>query len=159
MKLYLRYTLLQRFVQTNITPFHGHIVSAIQLWSRLTKFMITILLYKNKAFRSCLRPWIEIINVKRCSIAKQISCNIIEPRHEKTCLRVCVQVRLKPACSAIETSQSLEILDLASIFIILSKQRTTKALIRLRGCAGWSASLLFAYSINRFVMMRLIYTL
>ena len=33
---------------------------------------------------------------------------------------------------------------------ILSKQRTTKALIRLRGCAGWSAPLLFAYDINRF---------
>ena len=34
--------------------------------------------------------------------------------------------------------------------IILSRQRTTKALIRLRGCAGWSAPLLFAYGINRF---------
>ena len=29
-------------------------------------------------------------------------------------------------------------------------QRTTKALIRLRGCAGWSVPLLFAYGINRF---------
>ena len=29
--------------------------------------------------------------------------------------------------------------------IILSRQRTTKALIRLHRCAGWSASLLFAY--------------
>ena len=38
------------------------------------------------------------------------------------------QVRLKPACSATETSYSLEILDLASIGIILSKQQTTKAL-------------------------------
>ena len=34
--------------------------------------------------------------------------------------------------------------------IILSRQRTTKALIRLRRCAGWPASLLFAYAINRF---------
>ena len=33
---------------------------------------------------------------------------------------------------------------------MLSRQRTTKALIRLRGCAGWSAPLLFAYDINRF---------
>ena len=32
--------------------------------------------------------------------------------------------------------------------IILSTQQTTKALIRLRGCAGWSASLLFAYDIR-----------
>ena len=30
------------------------------------------------------------------------------------------------------------------------RQRTTKALIRLRGWAGWSAPLLFAYCINRF---------
>ena len=44
-----------------------------------------------------------------------------EPRHEKTCFR---GFRLG--------------------------QRTTKALIRLRGFAGWSAPLLFAYSINRF---------
>ena len=32
---------------------------------------------------------------------------------------------------------------------LLSRQRTTKALIRLRGCAGWSASLLFTYDKNR----------
>ena len=29
---------------------------------------------------------------------------LYEPHHEKTCLRVCDQVRLKPACSATETS-------------------------------------------------------
>ena len=33
---------------------------------------------------------------------------------------------------------------------MLSWQRKTKALIRLRGCAGLSAPLLFAYGINRF---------
>ena len=36
-----------------------------------------------------------------------IAHNIVkqnEPRHEKTCLRVCDQVRLKPACSAKEAS-------------------------------------------------------
>ena len=32
--------------------------------------------------------------------------------------------------------------------IIPPKQRTTKVLIRVRGCAGWSAPLLFAYGIN-----------
>ena len=58
---------------------------------------------------------------------------------------VCDQVSLKPACSATEASYSLGILNLASIGIILSRQRTTKVLIRLRGCAGWSAYLLFAY--------------
>ena len=44
---------------------------------------------------------------------------------------------------------SLEISDLDSIAIILSRQRTRKALIRLCGCAGWSASLLFAYGIKQ----------
>ena len=33
---------------------------------------------------------------------------------------------------------------------LLSRQRTTKELIRLRGCAGWSAPLLFTYDKNRF---------
>ena len=60
------------------------------------------------------------------------------------------QVWLKPACSTSEVIWSLEILDLARIDIILSRQRTIKALIRLRGCAGWSAPFLFAYCINRF---------
>ena len=45
---------------------------------------------------------------------------------------VCDQVRLKPAYSATETSQSLESLDIETRGIILSKQRTTKVLIRLR---------------------------
>ena len=58
------------------------------------------------------------------------------------------QVRFKSACSATEASENLETLDIASIHIILSKQRTTKVLIRLRGCAGWSAPLLFAYVIR-----------
>ena len=39
------------------------------------------------------------------------------------------QVRLKPACSASEASWSHEILNLASIGIILSQQRTTRPLI------------------------------
>ena len=43
-----------------------------------------------------------------------------ESHHEKTCLWVCDQVRLKPACSA--TEASLEILDIASIDFILSKK-------------------------------------
>ena len=42
----------------------------------------------------------------------------------------------------------LEILITETRDITLSRQRTTKALIRLRGCAGWSAALLFAYDIR-----------
>ena len=60
------------------------------------------------------------------------------------------QVRLKPACSAKETSQSHEIANIETRDIILSRHRTTKVLIRLRGCAGWSAPLLVAYDISRF---------
>ena len=60
------------------------------------------------------------------------------------------QVRLKPACSATEASENHEIANIETIDFILSRQRTTKALIRLRGCAGRSAPLLFAYGTNRF---------
>ena len=63
---------------------------------------------------------------------------------------VCNQVRLKQACSATETSYGLEVLAIASRDITLSKQRTTKVLIRLHGCAGWSAALLFACGKSRF---------
>ena len=69
---------------------------------------------------------------------------------ENLSLGVYDQVRLKPACSATEARSGLEISALASWGIILSGQRITKALIRLRGCAGWSGPLLFAYGKNRF---------
>ena len=59
-------------------------------------------------------------------------------------------VKAKPACSATETSKRLEISDIDTRDIILSRQRIKKTLIRLRGSAGWSASLLFAYGIKRF---------
>ena len=58
--------------------------------------------------------------------------------------------RLKPACSATETRWGLDISTLTSSGIILSWQRTTKAQTRLRGCAGWSVPLLFAYGKSRF---------
>ena len=34
--------------------------------------------------------------------------------------------------------------SVASLHMLLSKSRITKALIRLRGCAGWSVPVLFA---------------
>ena len=68
---------------------------------------------------------------------------------------VCDQGRLKPPCAATEARQRLESSDIEVIGIILSGQRTTKALIRLRGCAGWSAPLLFAYGITGFLMTSL----
>ena len=60
------------------------------------------------------------------------------------------RVRHKPACSASETSWCLEISAITSRGIVLSRQRKTKVLIRLRECAGWSAPLLFAWGKNRF---------
>ena len=42
-------------------------------------------------------------------------------------------------------------LSIASRGVILSRQQTTKVLIKLCGCAGWSVPLLFAYGIKQVV--------
>ena len=60
------------------------------------------------------------------------------------------KVRLKPVFAATETSKKIEFSLEVSNDIILSNQRITKVLIRLRGCAGWSAPLLFANPEDRF---------
>ena len=67
-------------------------------------------------------------------------------------LRVYDHARLKPTCSVTEStcSKKAEILRVASLSIILSRGRTTKALIRLRGCVGWSAPLIFKCNLVRF---------
>ena len=62
----------------------------------------------------------------------------------KHVFRFSVQVRLKPFCSATETSYITETLYVASLTNILSREGITKALTRLRSCAGWSAPLFFA---------------
>ena len=54
------------------------------------------------------------------------------------------KAKIKPVTPATETSEKIEFSLVASLGIELSKKRITKALISLRGCAGWSASLLFA---------------
>ena len=56
---------------------------------------------------------------------------------------VCYHIRLIPSCSATETSWGAKIVHVASFAVVPSRERTTKAQVRLRGCAGWSA-LLFA---------------
>ena len=61
---------------------------------------------------------------------------IFEPHHEKPVFGVSDQCRLKLAWSATEAVCGLEISDIQTRGIILSRQQTTKALIRLRGCAG-----------------------
>ena len=57
---------------------------------------------------------------------------------------VAEKARLKPSCSSTETSWKIGISLVLSLDMILYNTRITKALIRLRGCAGWSAPLLFA---------------
>ena len=57
---------------------------------------------------------------------------IFEPIHEKVCLRGLRQGKTNWSAQL----QRLIILIIETRDIILSKQRITKALIRLRGCAG-----------------------
>ena len=75
---------------------------------------------------------------------------VFGPRHEKTCLQGFRQVRFKPASSATETSQKIEIALEASLGMIVLNTWITKALIRLGRCTGWSAPLLFANHKDRF---------
>ena len=60
------------------------------------------------------------------------------------------KVVFRPACPATETSYKIEISFVASLDIIFAHNRITKALISLRGYAGWSAPLLFAHPQDRF---------
>ena len=63
---------------------------------------------------------------------------------------VSVKACFKPVSSATETSYKTEISLEASLDMTLSKKRITKALISLRGCAGWSAPVLFVNPEDRF---------
>ena len=73
---------------------------------------------------------------------------IIEPRHDKSCLQEFPTWPDTNSPAQPQKLASLEISAIESRDIILSKQRTTKALIRLHGCAGWTAPLWFAYDIR-----------
>ena len=68
----------------------------------------------------------------------------------KPVFRVSDKVKFKPVCSAVETDKKIEISLVESLEMILSNKQITKALIRLHGCAGWSAPLLFANPEDRF---------
>ena len=56
----------------------------------------------------------------------------------------------KTQTSLLSNRERLETLGLATIGIILAKQRTTQLLIRLCACTVWTEPLLFTYDINRF---------
>ena len=61
----------------------------------------------------------------------------------KTVLGVSEKTSFNQVSSATPTSFKIEILPVASSHMILSEKRITKVLIRLCGCAGWSAPVLF----------------
>ena len=72
-----------------------------------------------------------------------------EPRHEKTCFRDFWRSKTL-TCMPNYMLASNGISYIETRCVILSKQLTIKLLIRLHGCAGWSALLLFTYGNNRF---------
>ena len=78
----------------------------------------------------------------------RILCRLNEPRHDKKCLREFPTGQTQNQPGQPQKLASLEISAIESRDIILCKQRTTQVLIRLRGCAGCSVPLLFAYDIR-----------
>ena len=62
----------------------------------------------------------------------------------KPVFRVSDKVSFKPVSLATMTGQKIKISLVACLHMILCTKRITKALIRLRRCAGWSAPVLFA---------------
>ena len=120
--------------------------------------------YEASLFKQLRSPDFDVDNIMRSSaysnelilklssstwspVSLKILGKSFEPRHEKTCLR--------EFSTRSDSNWPAQLQKLARILkfwlyrdIILSKQRTTKALIRLRGCAGWSAPLLFTYEIR-----------
>ena len=60
------------------------------------------------------------------------------------------EASFKPVSSATEISYIVEISPFANLHMIRFKKRITKALIRLRGCAGWSAPLFSQTPEDRF---------
>ena len=69
----------------------------------------------------------------------------IKPRHLMVpVFGVSDKANFKPISSATKTNSKIEISPVTSLHMILSKKRITKALIRLCGCAGCSAPVLFA---------------
>ena len=74
--------------------------------------------------------------------------NLCEPHHEKTCLRESPTKQDTNWPAKLQRLSRILKFRLYKLKVSLSWQRTTKALIRLRGCTGRSAPLLFAYGIR-----------
>ena len=68
----------------------------------------------------------------------RFSCDVAQVSHtmrENLSSEVCNQVRLKPSAQ-LHKLASLEIWGIVSVCIKLPRERITKMLIRLHGCAG-----------------------
>ena len=77
----------------------------------------------------------------KCGIMLHFYLGLVSRKHV---FGVSDEASFKPVSSATEISHIVEISPFANLHMIRFKKRITKALIRLRGCAGWSAPLLFA---------------
>ena len=76
------------------------------------------------------------LNLKTHLVGMTVVLHKHEPRHNKTCLR---EFPTRPDTNRPAQPQKLASLKISAIesrYIIQSKQRTTKAPIRLRRCAG-----------------------
>ena len=80
--------------------------------------------------------------------SKLKASSLNEPGHEKTCLQGFLPGKTQTSLLSYRSKLSHEIANIETRDIILSRQRIRKALIRLYGCAGWSAPFLFAYGLN-----------
>ena len=85
------------------------------------------LLYKTS------KVW-NIVNL--VSIANKLEHDKMSLVTRKPVIGISNHVLLKPACAATEANKRLEISDLETRGVIISRQCTTKMLIRLRGCTG-----------------------
>ena len=97
----------------------------------------------------CLANWFICDGIKHCKNGEdEYNCGN-PPFYQmgliarKSVFRVSDKATFKPVSSATGISQKIEISPVASLHMILSTKRITKALIRLRGCSGWSAPFVF----------------
>ena len=108
------------------TPFENHQLIIIQKYQQFT-------ILQGIAFR-----W-KHLQENAKNIEFRGAENTFEPRHNKTCLW---EFPIRPDTNRPAQPQKLASLQISAIEsrdIILSMQQTTKALIRLRGCASWYA--------------------
>ena len=89
---------------------------------------------------------ISLLKIQKLPHCKTIgnSCQVYNIKWASSRENLSAKASFKPGFLATETSYKIEISSVASLHMILSKKRITKALTRLRRCAGWSVPVLFA---------------